>query len=87
MIQTVMIGIVIFSCLFLFVRMPRKWARFVGASTVRLAIGLLLLVLLNVFGNAYGIHLPINTFTILVSSLLGIFGVTSLVAIHLWIIP
>lgn len=84
--MTLMIGLLLFILVFLFVRMPKFLLRFVGTSTVRVAIGLLMLVLLNVFGNMFGLHVPINIFTILVSSILGIFGVMSLVAIHIFII-
>lgn len=85
--MTLIIGLAIFILIFLFVRMPKFLLRFVGTGTVRMAIGLLMLVLLNVFGNSFGLHIPINIFTILVSSILGVFGVISLAAIHIFIIP
>lgn len=83
---TLLIGLTIFIILFLFVRMPAFLIRFVGTSSVRIAIGLLLLVLLNVFGNAFGLHIPINFFTIVTSSLLGMAGIISILAIHLFIL-
>ena len=83
---TLLIGLTIFIILFLFVRMPAFLIRFVGTSSVRIAIGLLLLVLLNVFGNAFGLHIPINFFTIVASSLLGMAGIISILAIHLFIL-
>ncbi|NLI67339.1 MAG: pro-sigmaK processing inhibitor BofA [Bacilli bacterium] len=84
--MTILIGLFVFIIIFLFVRMPKFLLRFVRTGTVRLAIGLLMLVLLNVFGNSFGLHVPINLFTVLVSSVLGIFGVASLALIHLLIL-
>lgn len=84
--MTILIGLFVFIIIFLFVRMPKFLLRFVRTGTVRLAIGLLMLVLLNVFGNSFGLHVPINLFTVLVSSVLGIFGVVSLALIHLLIL-
>lgn len=83
---TLLIGISIFILIFLFVRMPTFLIRFIGTSSVRIAIGLLLLIFLNVFGNTFGLHIPINFFTVLVSSLLGIIGIISLVAIHFFVL-
>lgn len=84
--MTILIGLFVFIIIFLFVRMPKFLLRFVRTGTVRLAIGLLMLVLLNVFGNSFGLHVPINLFTVLVCSVLGIFGVASLALIHLLIL-
>lgn len=84
--MTLLIGFALFILIFLFVRMPKFLLRLVGTSTVRIAIGLLMLVLLNVFGNSFGLHIPINIFTVLVSSILGVMGVISLAAIHLFIL-
>jgi len=84
--MTLLIGILLFIVIFLIVRMPKLLLRFVGTGTVRVAIGVLLLLFLNVFGNQFGLHVPINIFTVLISSVLGIFGITSLVAIQLFIL-
>jgi inhibitor of the pro-sigma K processing machinery len=61
---------------------PMKW---IGQGSVKLVIGVLLLFFVNVFGANFGIHVPINLFTALVSGLLGISGIVSLVAIHVFI--
>lgn len=83
--MTLVIGVLVFIVIFLILRMPKLLLRFVGTGTVRIVIGLLLLLFLNVVGNQFGIYVPINLLTILISSVLGIFGVASLVAIQLFI--
>lgn len=70
---------------FLF-RQPSHTIRIVGNGVIRMTIGVLLLFFFNVFGGYIGLHIPINIFTVLVSSILGIFGVTSLAAIHIFIL-
>lgn len=87
MMMTLFIGFCLFIGVFLIVRMPKLLWRFVGTGTVRAVIGILLLVFLNVIGNQFGIYLPLNMFTVFISGLLGIFGVTSLIAIQLFILP
>lgn len=79
----IMVGLII---LLLFVGAPVKPLRFIANSTVKLGIGILFLFFLNVFGGAIGLHVPINLFTVVVSGFLGVFGVASLAAIHLFII-
>lgn len=83
---TLLIGIGLFMITFLIIRMPAFLFRFVSTSTVRLVIGLLLLVLLNVVGNQFGLFVPINLLTIVITSILGFFGILSLVAIQLFIL-
>ncbi|ETI66065.1 pro-sigmaK processing inhibitor BofA family protein [Neobacillus vireti] len=63
-----------------------KPARFVGQAAIKLVIGALLLFFLNVAGNRYGIHVPINFATSAVSGFLGIPGLFALAAIQQWII-
>lgn len=87
MIMTLVIGFLAFIVVFLIVRMPKLLWRFVGKGTVRVVIGTLLLVLFNVFGNQFGVYVPLNMFTVFISGLLGAFGVTSLVAVQLFILP
>lgn len=65
---------------------PFKPARFVGQAVIKLLIGALFLFFLNVAGNEYGIHVPINFATSAVSGLLGIPGVFALVAIQQWVL-
>lgn len=80
---SIMVGLII---LLLFIGAPAKPMRFIANMTVKLGIGVLMLFFLNVFGGAIGLHVPINLFTVAVSGFLGVFGVTSLAAIHLFIL-
>lgn len=57
-----------------------------GQGITKLLIGAILLFFLNVFGNQFGLHVPINFITAAISGLLGIPGLLSLVAIQLWIL-
>jgi len=81
---TIMVALII---LLLIVGAPVKPMRFIGHTTIKLGIGILFLFFVNVFGGAIGLHIPINLFTVVVSGFLGLFGVGSLAAIHLFIIP
>lgn len=81
---TIMIALII---LLLIVGAPVKPMRFIGHTTIKLGIGILFLFFVNVFGGAIGLHIPINLFTVIISGFLGLFGVASLAAIHLFIIP
>lgn len=83
--EWIVISIVVIILMLLF-RIPKKVMRFVGGSIIRLTIATLLLFFLNVFGGMLGLHIPINIFTVLVSTVLGVFGIASLVAIHLFIL-
>lgn len=83
---SLLIGLLLFIGIFLLLRMPKLLLGFVGAASVRIVVGLLLLLLLNVVGNQFGLYLPINIFTVVISSVLGIFGLTSLVAVQLFIL-
>lgn len=81
MISTIAIILIIF-----FIRSPAALTRFIGQSAIRVTIGVLCLFFINVFGNAIGLHIPINLFTVLITSVLGLFGVTSLACIHLFLL-
>ncbi|WP_066074751.1 pro-sigmaK processing inhibitor BofA family protein [Neobacillus soli] len=61
-------------------------ARFAGQAVIKLLIGALFLFFLNVAGNRYGIHVPINFATSAISGFLGIPGLFALVAIQQWVI-
>ncbi|MBO1004480.1 pro-sigmaK processing inhibitor BofA family protein [Pseudogracilibacillus auburnensis] len=82
----IIIGIIGLVIVLFIIRAPSKASKILGHGAIRLTIGVLLLFFLNVFGGSIGLHVPINIFTVLVSSVLGIFGVTSLAAIHLFIL-
>lgn len=60
--------------------------RFFGQTTVKIAIGVLFLFFFNVFGGFIGLHIPINLFTIIVTSFLGMFGMLSLAAVHIFVL-
>ncbi|MGG1401165.1 pro-sigmaK processing inhibitor BofA family protein [Bacillus salipaludis] len=70
----------------LFSGAPFKPVRFIGQAAIKLVIGALFLFFLNVAGNRFGIHVPINFATSTVSGFLGIPGMVALVAIQKWII-
>jgi inhibitor of the pro-sigma K processing machinery len=72
--------------LLLFSGAPFKPIRFVGQTVIKLLIGSLFLFFLNVAGNKYGVHVPINVATSTVSGFLGIPGVFALVAIQKWLL-
>lgn len=80
---SIMIAMII---LLLLLGAPVKPTRFIAQSTVKLGIGILFLFFFNVFGGSIGLHIPINLFTVIISGFLGLFGVTSLAAIQIFII-
>lgn len=82
----IIIGTVCLVLLLLIIRAPAKVTKVLGHSAIRLTIGVLILFFFNVFGGSIGLHIPINVFTVIVSSILGVFGVTSLAAIHIFIL-
>lgn len=65
---------------------PFKPFRFIGQAVIKILIGALFLFFLNVAGNRFGIHVPINFATSAVSGFLGIPGVFALAAIQKWIL-
>lgn len=66
--------------------LPSKPLKFAGQAVTRLIVAVILLFFVNLFGAQFGLHVPINGFTAIVSAILGIPGVLSLTAIHLWVI-
>lgn len=62
---------------------PLKPMRFLATGGVKLVIGALFLFFLNIFGASFGIHVPINLVTSVISGFLGLPGIASLIAIHL----
>ncbi len=65
---------------------PLKPIRFISQAAAKLIIGAFFLFFLNMLGNQFGIHIPINLITSAVSGFLGIPGMFALVAIDMWII-
>ncbi|RDY71001.1 MULTISPECIES: pro-sigmaK processing inhibitor BofA family protein [Halobacillus] len=72
--------------LLLIIGMPTKPLKVVGQVMTRLIVAVILLFFVNLFGAQFGLHVPINGFTAIVSAILGVPGVLSLTAIHFWII-
>lgn len=65
---------------------PLKPIRFLGQGVIKLLIGALFLFFLNLLGNQFGIHIPINFVTSAISGFLGIPGVCALVVIDMWVV-
>ncbi|UFT99463.1 pro-sigmaK processing inhibitor BofA family protein [Radiobacillus kanasensis] len=82
----VIIGVVALIAILLIVGAPLKPMRFLAKGTVKLVIGVLFLFFFNVFGASLGLHLPINIFTAVVAGFLGIPGLASLTAVHIFIL-
>ncbi len=57
--------------------------RLLGKVMFKITVGILFLFIFNVFAGYIGLHLPINIFTVIVSSLLGILGVISLLGLQI----
>ncbi|MCP3032271.1 pro-sigmaK processing inhibitor BofA family protein [Halobacillus sp. A1] len=70
----------------LIVGMPASPIKWLGQALMRVVIAVILLFFVNLFGAQFGLHIPINGFTAIASAVLGIPGVLSLVAIHLWVL-
>lgn len=70
----------------LLVGAPLKSIRFIGQSLAKILIGALLLFFLNAFGTSFGLHIPINFITSIVSGLLGLPGIAALVVIQTYIL-
>lgn len=80
---SIIVGLII---ILLLVGAPVKPMKYIGQATIKLGIGMLFLFFINVFGGAIGLHIPINIFTVFVSGFLGVFGIGSLAAIHLFVL-
>ncbi|HLS07425.1 MAG TPA: pro-sigmaK processing inhibitor BofA family protein [Bacillota bacterium] len=80
---SIIIGLVIFLLL---TGYPLKLTRLLMRSFVKFGIGILILFFINVFGGMIGLHIPINIFTVIVTGFLGVFGATSIAAIHIFIL-
>ncbi|WP_407272228.1 pro-sigmaK processing inhibitor BofA family protein [Radiobacillus sp. PE A8.2] len=81
----IVISMVVLIAILLIVGAPLKPMRFVAQSGVKLVIGVLFLFFFNVFGASLGLHLPINIFTAVITGFLGIPGLASLAAMHIFI--
>ncbi|MFC7062992.1 pro-sigmaK processing inhibitor BofA family protein [Halobacillus seohaensis] len=72
--------------LLLVVGMPASPIKWIGRALMRVVIAVVLLFFVNLFGAQFGLHIPINGFTAAASAVLGVPGVLSLIAIHVWIL-
>src|SRR6478736_6925397 len=63
-----------------------KMLRVIGNLSIKLIIGVLLLFFINIFGVQFGIHIPINFPTAIVSAILGIPGIAALLVINNFIL-
>ncbi|GGH88793.1 pro-sigmaK processing inhibitor BofA family protein [Pullulanibacillus pueri] len=77
-IVSIIVGVIVLLLLF---GTSFKPIRFIGQACIKLVIGALFLFLLNTFGSALSIHIPINTITTVISGFLGIPGVAAMVII------
>jgi inhibitor of the pro-sigma K processing machinery len=82
----VITSMVVLIVVLLVVGAPIKPMRFLGQGAVKLVIGVLLLFFFNVFGASLGLHLPINIFTALTIGFLGLPGLASLTALHIFVL-
>lgn len=79
----VIVGLLSLIVLLLIIGAPVKSIRFMGRATIKVAIGVLFLFFFNVFGGYIGLHIPINIFTVAVSSILGVLGIIALVCMQI----
>lgn len=85
--QTViLIAIITLVALLFLMNIPVKPVQWFSQVIMRMAIGVLLLFFANVFGGYIGLHIPINLFTVGISTVLGVLGVISLAAIQIFIL-
>ncbi len=81
----VIISIIALIVILLVVGAPVKPMRWLMHGTVKLVIGVLFLFFFNAFGASIGLHLPINIFTAVIAGFLGIPGLVSLTALHIFV--
>lgn len=72
--------IVVFT--FLIVRAPNMWMKLWKRYMLRTLAAIILIVCLNMIGNGFGIHVPINIFTVLLTSVLGIPGLMTIIGLQ-----
>jgi inhibitor of the pro-sigma K processing machinery len=84
----IIIGVIIIAIVLALIKgIPVSALRIVSQSVVKVLVGALILFFINVAGGYFGIHIPINLFTTIISGFLGIAGVASLFAIHMFLLP
>ncbi|KAB8136260.1 pro-sigmaK processing inhibitor BofA [Gracilibacillus oryzae] len=81
------IGGLLLLIVFLLVKgIPVNFTKPLGKGAIKLTIGILFLFFFNLFGASFGLHIPINVFTAVIVGLLGVPGIASLTAIHVFLI-
>ncbi|MRH45152.1 pro-sigmaK processing inhibitor BofA [Aquibacillus halophilus] len=78
-------SMIVLIALLLIVGAPLRPMRFLAQGTVKVVIGVLFLFFFNVFGASIGLHLPINVYTAIIAGFLGIPGIASLTALHIFV--
>lgn len=63
-----------------------KPLKILGQGIIKVLIGAFLLFFLNIIGNNFGIHIPINLITAAISGFLGIPGLAALTVVQVFII-
>lgn len=84
--MTWFIGISVFLFLFLLI-MGKRGFRAFSKTLMKLAIGVVFLFIFNLLAGEFGLHIPINFFTVFISGFLGVAGVVSLAAIQFFLFP
>jgi len=82
----IMVSIVLLIGVLLIAGAPLKPMKFLANGAVKVVIGVLFIFFFNVFAGSVGLHIPINVYTAMVSGFLGLPGLASLVAIHLFVL-
>ncbi|MBM7572481.1 pro-sigmaK processing inhibitor BofA family protein [Aquibacillus albus] len=82
----VITSLIVLIALLLIVGAPLKPMQFLAQGSVKLVIGVLFLFFFNVFGASIGLHIPINVFTAIIAGFLGLPGLASLTALHIFVL-
>ncbi|MRG87920.1 pro-sigmaK processing inhibitor BofA [Salinibacillus xinjiangensis] len=84
----IIIGVILAVILLILIKgLPMRGLQYLSQGIVKVLIGALILFFINIFGANFGLHIPINLFTTVISGFLGIPGVASLFAIHFILLP
>jgi inhibitor of the pro-sigma K processing machinery len=76
-------GILLFMALNRSVMKPLRW---IWLGMVYTAAGGLVLFLLNLVGQLFHFHIPINPVTAMITGVMGVPGVLYLIAVKLWLL-
>lgn len=85
--MVIIIGsLLLIVCTFIIVRAPRAWLRIWKKYMMRTIVAVLMLIVLNMIGNAFGLHIPINLFTVGMTSMFGISGLITIISLQFFLI-